>query len=124
FPLSNPEYVDYRQASHALEDIAAYSEQSITVSGPGADPERVPATAVTGNLFSLVGAQPVLGRTFSADEVGPGGASVAILSYGYWQSRYGGDPAVIGRAIPLNGVPAVIVGVMGPRFAFPSPATR
>jgi len=124
FALSNPEYLDYRQQTRALEDVAAVAIGSVTIGGAGVEPERVLSGAVTGNLFSVLRVTPVLGRTFSGDEMRPGGAAVIILSYGYWQSRFGADPGVLGRSVPVNGNPATVVGVMPASFLYPGPATR
>ena len=124
FVLSNPEYIDYRNASRAVSEMAAYSTQSATVGGAGADPDRVPIAAVSSSFFPLLRVQPALGRAFSAEDDSPKGAAVVILSHGYWHSRFGGDPSVLGRIIPLNGVPTQIVGIMPRTFAYPRPNTQ
>ncbi|HEY7057703.1 MAG TPA: ABC transporter permease, partial [Vicinamibacterales bacterium] len=125
FPLSNPEFLDYQQQSHALEDVAAWERPSVTVGGGGSgDPERVPAAAVSGNFFSVLRVTPAIGRTFTKEEDGPNGARVAILSSGYWHSRFGGDPSIVGRSVLVNRLPTTIVGVMPDGFAFPTVATR
>lgn len=124
FVLSNPEYVDYRNASRTVGEMAAFATRSATVGGPGADPDRVPTAAVTSSFFPLLRVQPALGRAFSAEEDSPKGAAVVVLSHGYWQSRFGGDPSILGRVVPLNGVPTQIVGVMPKTFAYPRPNIR
>ena len=124
FVLSNPEYLDYREHSKAMEDVAAFATNSVTVGGPGADPERVRVAAVTGNLFELLRVRPALGRTFSPDEMKPGAPMVAVLSHGYWHSRFGSDPEILGRTVPMNGAPATIIGVMPGDFAHPQTTTR
>ncbi len=124
FPLSNPEYLDYKQQSRALQDVSAWSRLAITVGGPGAEPERVVGAAVTANLLSLLRVSPALGRGFTAEEDGPQGPNVAILSDSYWRTRFGGDRMVIGRTVPMNGVTTTIVGVMPPGFAFPGTTTQ
>jgi predicted permease len=124
FPLSNPEFLDYKTHTRALEDLAAFAPRAVTVGGPGADPERVPAAAVTGNLFSLLRVAPALGRTFAAAEMAPGAPTVVVLSHDYWQARFGGDRAILGRTVPLNGSPVTVIGVMPGTFAFPRPVTR
>ena len=104
FPLSPPEFVDYRGQSRALEDISAWSREEITVGGPDAEPERVTAAAVSANMLSLLRVAPALGRGFTSDEDRPGGAPVALLGNTYWQARFGGDPSIVGRTVPMNGV--------------------
>jgi putative ABC transport system permease protein len=124
FPLSNPEYLEYRDHTRTLAGLAAYGQPSVTVGGPGADPERVPAASVTANFFAVVAAEPLLGRTFTERDDSPAGSPVAVISYGFWKSRYGGDPAVLGRVVPLNGTATTIVGVMKDGFAYPRATTR
>ena len=124
FSLSNPEYLDYKNHTRALEDVAAFSPNSITVGGSGAEPERVPSANVTANLFNVLRVAPALGRGISADEARPGAPWVVVLSHGYWQTRFGGNPSVLGQVVPLNGTPATIIGVMPADFAFPRDTTR
>lgn len=124
FVLSNPEYVDYRNHSRAIGEMAAYQERSTTVGTAGSDPERVPSAAVTSSLFTVLRVQPALGRGFTEQEDTPSGDRVAVLSHGYWRSRFGGDPSIIGRVISMNGVPTQVVGVMPATFAYPRPNTH
>src|SRR4029453_17959609 len=93
FPLSNPEYLDYKQQARALEDVSAWSREAITVGGPGAEPERVVGAAVTANLLPLLRVTPSMGRGFTADEDRAQGPPVALLSDSYWRTRFGGDPS-------------------------------
>src|SRR3989440_734152 len=83
--------------------------------------ERVNGLRVSKDFFATLGVRPALGRDFLADEDQMGGASVAILSQGYWMRRFGGDPGVVGRAITLDGRPTTIVGVMPASFRWLSP---
>src|SRR5256884_3166075 len=83
--------------------------------------ERVNGLRVSKDFFATLGVRPALGRDFLAEEDQMGGASVAILSQGYWMRRFGGDPAVVGRAITLDGRPTTIVGVMPASFRWLSP---
>jgi putative ABC transport system permease protein len=124
FALSNPEFVDYRQQSRALEDISAWRRQAITVGGPGADPERVAAAAVTANMLSVLRVMPALGRGFTEDEDRPGGTPVALLGYSYWRARFGGDRSIVGRTVPMNGVATTIIGIMPPGFTYPDATTQ
>jgi len=124
FPLSNPEFVDYRAEARALEDVAAWTRLSTTVGGPGAEPERVASAGVSGNLFSVLRVSPALGRTFTREEDSPNGSPAAVLSTGYWRSRFGSDPSIVGRTVLMNSKPVTIVGVMPESFSFPGPNTR
>ena len=124
FPLSNPEYIEYRDHTRVLSGIAAYRATSATVTNAGAEPERVPVALVTANLFEVLGATPVLGRSFAADEDRPGGPQVVVLSHGYWRSRFAGDPRAVGSTVRVNGEPTTIVGVMSEGFAYPLNTTR
>src|SRR5262249_11679955 len=78
---------------------------------------------VTANSFETLGAQPSIGRGFTAEEAYPGGPPVAVLSFGLWQRRYGGDPAILDRTIDLDGVRTRVVGVMPKGFALPTDFT-
>lgn len=124
FPLSNPEFLDYKAHTRALEDVAAFAPRAVTVGGAGADPERVAAAAVTANLFTVLRSAPALGRAFSAEDMQPRAGAIVILSHDFWQARFGGDHAMLGRTILVNGAPAVVIGMMPPGFTFPRPATR
>ncbi len=83
--------------------------------------ERVNGLRVSKDFFATLGVRPALGREFLAEEDQMGGASVGILSHGYWTRRFGGDPGVVGRAIALDGRPTTIVGVMPASFRWLSP---
>jgi len=105
--------VDYRalEADHpAFSAIAAYQTNSVTVSGDG-QAERVIARSVTGSYFPLLGQVPQIGRLFDASDDARRDRS-AVLTYGYWTQRFGGDPAVLGRSITIDGSPYTIVGVL------------
>ncbi|HEU4617453.1 MAG TPA: ABC transporter permease, partial [Gammaproteobacteria bacterium] len=86
--------------------------------------EQLPAVRATGNLFDVLGARPLLGRTLHPTDSAPGAEPVAVLSYGFWQRRFGGDPQILGRILQLSqgsgGGPTRVVGVMPPDFAFPT----
>jgi putative ABC transport system permease protein len=116
-PLSYPNLRDWQQASW-LVDIAAVGPREVTLSDDQ-QAERYEGAAVTWNLFPVLGVHPALGRPFRADDDRLGAAPVVILGDLVWQRRYGGDRAVIGRSVQVNGTPHTIVGVMPPRFAFP-----
>ncbi len=117
FPLSPPEWVDYRAQSTAMDDVAAFFPSAATLTGSDGEPERVTTAPVSYNLFDILRAQPSLGRTFTAEEDRVD-AKVVLLEYGYWQSRFGGDRDLIGDTITLDGEPWTVLGVMPEGFQF------
>lgn len=84
----------------------------------GDQPERVLGAQVSSELFAVMGVAPLKGRVFSADEDRPGGPSVVVLAHRLWQRRFGGDPSVVDRVIPLNGLPHTVIGIMPASFDF------
>ena len=113
-----PTFQFWRRNAGSFTALGAYREDAFALAGEG-EPERVGGAAVSAGLFSILGVTPVLGRGFTTADDVPGAPPVLLLGYGLWLRRYGGDTAVIGRTVRLNGVPRTIVGVMPPRFAFP-----
>jgi putative ABC transport system permease protein len=114
--FSYPDYQDYQQ-NQVLEGLAAYTGGSGIISGRG-EPERVVAPAVSANFFSLLGVEPVIGRTFQQGEDKPGAQLVTVLTYGLWQRRFGGDPGIIGQSLTINGDSYTVVGVLPASFQF------
>ncbi|MDH4044811.1 MAG: ABC transporter permease, partial [Gemmatimonadota bacterium] len=93
-------------------------EWNFTVRAP--EPERTTGYWVSASFFELLGATPVVGRTFGPAEDVPGGEPVILLTHAYWLRRFGGDPAVVGRAITIGGAPVTVIGVMPPGFRYGS----
>ena len=120
--LSSQQYFQYRDGARTLSSLAVYQVADLTISGRGA-PERIRVSRVTPSLASVLGVSPVVGRWFAEEEGVPGAAPVAVLSHGLWMSRYGGDPAILGQSVDLDGVPAEVVGVMPRSYAFPEAGT-
>lgn len=117
-PASYPNYADWRAGSRTFADMAAYTG---AVANVGArEPERLKGARVTSGLFHLLGAQPALGRTFSAAEDTPSGERVVVLSHGLWLRSFGGDPGILGHQVTLDGEPHTVVGVMPGGFEFPN----
>ncbi len=116
--FSIPQLADYREQSTAFEQLGAYHYGTRNVTGPeGA--ERIVASSLTGNMFSLLGTPPLLGRTFAEGEEGSDAPPIVVLGHGLWQRRYGADPGIVGRSITMDGVVHTVVGVMPPEFNFP-----
>jgi len=118
-PVSRVDYFDYREYSRSFEELAALTTftMQFTVTG-GRQPELVDAGFVTWNLFRTLGVNPIVGRHFLPEEEDPGGGGQILISYGFWQSHFGGDPAVVGSAVNFDGRPFPVVGVMPPGFRF------
>ncbi len=120
-PNSCPNFMDLKAKSQTFERLAAFRSWSWQ-STAGAEPELLRGARVSADFFEAVGADPVLGRVFTPEEDLPNRAPVAIISYGLWQRRFGGDVNVIGKTIALTGRNAMIVGVMPEGFRFPGGA--
>jgi putative ABC transport system permease protein len=124
FPHNNlcpADYVDWRKQNTVFDDIAAFRNRSanLTTGGP---PENVPGCGVTPNFFQLLGLPPLLGRTFTEEE-GRRRDPLVVLSFSLWQSRYAGDPHLVGRPILMNGAKVTVIGVMPKAFVFPARST-
>ncbi len=111
---------DWREQTEVFEDLAMIlrPEGSKVTMRDDSGTEKLQGSIVSGNFFDLLGARPLLGRTFSRDEARRG-ENVAVLSYGFWQRRFGASNSVLGKTIPLDGRSALIIGVMPPSFEFP-----
>ena len=115
-------FLDWRERTRSFEGMAAVSDLTTNLTGIG-DPLALPGMQVSPNYFSILRVSPLLGRSFLPEEVLPGHDRVAILSFGLWQSRFGGDPKVIGHQVIINGEPNTIVGVLPRGFALPKSQT-
>src|SRR5882672_10582456 len=114
--FSYPDYQDYQQ-NQVLEGLAAYSGGGGIMTGRG-EPERVFAPSASANFFSVLGVEPVIGRTFQPGEDKPGAPRVVVLTYGMWQRRFGGDKGIIGESLTINGDPYTVIGVLPASFQF------
>jgi hypothetical protein len=114
---SYPDFLDWRSRNRAFEALAGYQSRSIVLNGVG-EPVRLAGARVTANFFHVLGVTPVVGRGFLDGEDEVGAPAVAVLGYGLWQGRFGGDPAIVGRIIQLNGVPTTVLGVLPAGFDF------
>jgi putative ABC transport system permease protein len=113
--VSSANFLDWKKQNHVFADMAAFESVSFNLTGDN-KPEQIAGERVTINLFSVLGVQPVRGRWFVPEEERRGRAA-AILSYGLWQQRYGGDLGIVGRNISLNGESYPVVGILPASFA-------
>jgi putative ABC transport system permease protein len=114
-----PDLQDWQRDNTAFTALGGYRRDNFTLTGAG-EPEMLLGGRVSAALFPAIGLPPLLGRTFTADEDQPGAPALVVLRHSLWQRRFGGDPAVIGRTITLNGEPSTVIGVMPPEFASPT----
>jgi predicted permease len=118
--VSPGDFRAWREQTHGFEDMAAWREYGFTLSGEHNElPEKISAAAGSWSLFSVLGVPPALGRTFTPEEDQPGGHHVALLTWGLYERRFGGDPSAIGRQIRLDTVLYTIVGVLPRWFTYP-----
>src|SRR6185369_12248904 len=116
--VSQADYAAYREQNRSFESVAIYSATAANLTGAG-EPERLPIATVTADFFKVFGVNPLLGRTFVEGEDTQGKNQICVISYAFWQRRFGGDPNVIGKTLSLNNTPTQIVGVMPAEFKFP-----
>ena len=116
--VSQADFAAYRDQNRSFETVALFNSSGVNLTGEG-EPERLPITKVTADFFKVFGVNPQLGRTFVEGEDTPGRNSVCVISYAFWQRRFGGDPNIAGKVINLNNTPTQIVGVMPVEFKFP-----
>ena len=109
--VSLSDAVDWKERTGVFEDLAMANRASFNLTG-GDQPERVTGMKVSANLFRVLGTPPAVGRDFEEGEAGPGGPRVAIVSWGLWQRRLGGDPGAIRTEIHLDGEVYTVVGVL------------
>ena len=114
-PVSVPGFRDYSARTDLFASAAVENGMAMNLTGSG-EPERVNVTLVTGQFFPLLGVAPALGRSLQPDEAEAGKNHVAVLSWGFWQRKFGGDRGVLGRKLTLNSEDYEIVGVMPARF--------
>ncbi len=119
-PFTAPDYFDVREASHTLEDMGVASLGTFNLSGVD-EPVRVRGASATASFFRALGVQPAMGRLFTEEEEVDGRHRVLILSHGFWQGQFGGDPAVVGKEVTVDGHPFEVIGVMPADFRFPTP---
>src|SRR5499425_1818189 len=113
--ISPANFFDWQEQQSVFAGLAAFNDTRNSLSGDGA-PEEIAGQLATDNLFSVLGVNALLGRTFTPEDSKPGQNTVVVLSYGLWQRRFGADPNAIGRKVILNAVDHTVIGVMPPDF--------
>lgn len=116
--VASQELFDYQSHTELFSGVSGVYPINANITG-GAEPERAEVLLVSWNYFSILGAEPALGRVLGPEDDGPGIPQRAVVSDGYWRRRLGADPSAIGRTINVDGDPFVIVGVMPPGFSHP-----
>ena len=116
--VSPPVFMELQGLTNAFESICALDGHFMVVSGKEFS-ETIYGTEATPGMFELLGARPLLGRTFRPDDAVPGKDQVLVISHGFWQSHFGADPGIVNKTIVLDGKSWTIVGVMPPSFQFP-----
>jgi putative ABC transport system permease protein len=117
--VSPPDFIDWRAQNQVFEDMAAYAGQGFNL-GSTAEPERIQGAGVSPGLFSVLRAQPRIGRVFESEEDKPSSDRVAIISSGLWQRSFASDANIVGKTITLNDRAYSVVGVMSADFVFPN----
>jgi predicted permease len=110
---------DLQSSATMFDGVFAADEDSMDLADDAHAPERVVGAFVSANAFALLGHRPIRGRDFTAADDRDGVARVVILGYDVWRRRYGGDEAIVGRLVRVNGTEATVIGVMPERFGFP-----
>src|SRR5665213_853538 len=111
-PFSPGEYLYLKSSVADFSSVASYNEGSLNIGEPGKAPEVQPGLFVSANFLSTLGAMPYLGSDFAPDACEPGKGNVVLIKKSYWESRFGADPAIIGRTLRIAGENLVVVGIM------------
>jgi predicted permease len=116
--FSTAQYLDIKNGHHGFEEVAIASGGNDNLTGEG-EPERIGTIRVSSNLLPMLGVQAASGRLFLPDEDAPDRPATAVLSYGMWVRRYGSDPRMLGKSIPINGKTYEVVGILPQSFSLP-----
>jgi putative ABC transport system permease protein len=116
--VSYLDFRDFQEQNRSLAQLGGLSRRSLAITD-GDEPERLDGSAISANLFPMLGILPMIGRGIRAEEDQPGAERVVLLSEELWQRRYRGDRTIIGRSIKVNDIPHTVIGVMPPKFKFP-----
>ena len=116
--FSTAQYFDIRNGHTGLDSVAIAIGGNFNLTGDG-EPERVGTIRVSSTLLPMLGVRPIIGQLFDAEDDTPGRTGRALLGYGTWMRRYGGDTSVVGKLLTLNGQPYEVIGVLPPSFDLP-----
>ena len=117
--VSHADLEDWRTQAKSFSGFAGFNVLTVNLSDDAGAPQQARGSAITSNLFSLVGQQPLMGRDLAPADDRPGAPPVALIGFTLWQTRYGGDPQMLGRVIRVNAQPYTVVGVMPAGMEFP-----
>jgi len=117
--ISYPNFSDWRSQNHVFENIGVYNRNSYNLTG-GGEPERILTAQASADLFSALRVQAAVGRVYTNDEDKPGGTPVAVLSYGFWQRRFGGQASIVNQQLTFNNKSYTVIGVMPQSFQYPA----
>jgi putative ABC transport system permease protein len=117
--ISYPNFSDWRSQNHVFENLGVYNRNSYNLTG-GGEPERILTAQASADLFSALRASAAVGRVFTNDEDKPGGAPVVVLSYGFWQRRFGGQTSIVNQQLTFNNKSYTVIGVMPRDFQYPA----
>jgi putative ABC transport system permease protein len=117
-PASYLNFKDWREQGQNFEAMAAYSDASVAFTYADV-PEQIDGTGATADLFKVLAAKPLLGRTFQPEDERAGGSHVVVLGYGLWQRRFNADPNIVGKQVKFDGESTTVIGVMPEGFRFP-----
>ena len=115
FWVSAPEFIEFAESNRSFKQVGAYRAGAVNLGTPD-QPRRVNSAVVTSELMPVLGVSPLRGRRFTREDTLPGAEDVAILSSELWRSAFGGDEALVGRTVPIDGAPARVVGIMPPAY--------
>jgi predicted permease len=119
-PMSILDYEDWRSRATLLDHLVLWQGFAFNVSDTRREPDRFQGVYISWDIFRAIGERPILGRDFLPEDDKPGAPPVVIISHSLWQSRYAGDPSVIGRPVTTNAFTPTIIGVMPPDLTFPA----
>ncbi len=117
--VSYPDFEDWRAQARSFTGMAIVYGALRIVTDKSGFAESYYATEVSADTFQVIGQRPFLGRDFNRSDDTPGAPPVAILTYGFWERRFGKDPAIVGRTMRMNGAPTTVIGIMPQGFSFP-----